>query len=80
MGTEYAALTATIRELVKVMREGGIGQLEVARGDLRIALSAYQAAAPAEVAAPVAAPTTVAGAPEAAAAAAAPGCGLTSPM
>lgn len=37
---EYADLTATIRELVKVMREGSIGRLEVKRGDLEIELVA----------------------------------------
>lgn len=39
---DYAALTATVRELVKVMREGGIGRLEVKRGDLKIELSARE--------------------------------------
>ncbi len=34
----YDALTDAVRELVKVMRDGGIGQLEVRQGDLRIAL------------------------------------------
>ncbi len=34
----YDALTGAVRELVKVMRDGGIGQLDVRQGDLRIAL------------------------------------------
>ncbi|HET9016417.1 MAG TPA: acetyl-CoA carboxylase biotin carboxyl carrier protein [Thermomicrobiaceae bacterium] len=44
---EYAALTGAVRELVAVMRQGGIGQLEVCRGDLRISLSAASVAPPA---------------------------------
>ncbi|MBX5446130.1 MAG: acetyl-CoA carboxylase biotin carboxyl carrier protein [Sphaerobacter sp.] len=39
---DYAALTATVRELVKVMREGGIGRLEIKRGDLKIELAARE--------------------------------------
>ena len=56
---DYDALTATIRELVKVMREGGIGRLEIRRGDLEISLRSHEpagasAGAPAPVsAAPV---------------------------
>lgn len=34
----YEALTEAVRELVKVMRDGGIGHLEVRQGDLRISL------------------------------------------
>ncbi len=34
----YGELTNTVRELVKVMHDGGIGQLEVRQGDLRISL------------------------------------------
>lgn len=34
----YAGLTNAVRELVQVMRDGGIGQLEVRQGDLRISL------------------------------------------
>ena len=44
---EYSGLTGAVRELVKVMREGGISQLEVSRGDLRIALSVHASHAPA---------------------------------
>jgi acetyl-CoA carboxylase biotin carboxyl carrier protein len=36
----YGALTAAIRELIKVMHEGSIGRLEVEHGDLRISLTA----------------------------------------
>lgn len=39
---EYEALTSTVRELIKVMRDGGINRLDVRRGDLRISLSAQQ--------------------------------------
>ena len=39
---EYQALTAAIRELIKVMHEGDIGRLEVERGDLRISLTARE--------------------------------------
>lgn len=57
---DYAALTATVRELVKVMREGGIGRLEVRRGDLEIHLAvredgAVSAATPAPAPGPAAA-------------------------
>ena len=38
VATPYDALTNTVRELVKVMREGGIGHLDVRQGDLRISL------------------------------------------
>ncbi len=34
----YDDLTGAVRELVNVMRDGGIGQLEVRQGDLRISL------------------------------------------
>ncbi len=34
----YQALTDAVRDLVNVMRDGGIGQLEVRQGDLRISL------------------------------------------
>lgn len=34
----YRELTDAVRELVKVMRDGGLGQLEVRQGDLRISL------------------------------------------
>ncbi len=34
----YGELTNAVRDLVKVMREGGIGHLEVRQGDLRISL------------------------------------------
>lgn len=54
---DYAALTATVRELVQVMRDGGIEQLEVVRGDLKISLSARQSGSVAhDVAAPVIVP------------------------
>jgi acetyl-CoA carboxylase biotin carboxyl carrier protein len=43
-GDNYAALTDTVRELVKVMRDGGIGKLDVRRGDLRISLETLPAA------------------------------------
>ena len=35
---DYAELTETVRQLVQVMRDGGIGQLDVRQGDLRISL------------------------------------------
>ena len=44
---EYTALTGAVRELIKVMREGGISQLDVSRGDLRISLSAHASLTPA---------------------------------
>jgi acetyl-CoA carboxylase biotin carboxyl carrier protein len=34
----YGPLTDAVRDLVKVMRDGGIGQLDVRQGDLRISL------------------------------------------
>ena len=46
---DYTGLTGAVRELVTIMREGGISQLDVSRGDLRISLSAH--AAPASAAA-----------------------------
>lgn len=44
--TDYAGLTGAVRELVKVMREGGISQLEIEQGDLKIALRAHDSGAP----------------------------------
>jgi acetyl-CoA carboxylase biotin carboxyl carrier protein len=35
---DYAELTDAVRQLVQVMRDGGIGQLDVRQGDLRISL------------------------------------------
>ena len=35
---DYAELTEAVRQLVQVMRDGGIGQLDVRQGDLRISL------------------------------------------
>lgn len=44
---DYAALTGAVRQLIQVMREGGIGELKVQQGDLSISLSTRAAAAPA---------------------------------
>ncbi len=41
-GRRYGDLTGAVRELVNVMRDGGIGQLEVRQGDLRISLKSAQ--------------------------------------
>jgi acetyl-CoA carboxylase biotin carboxyl carrier protein len=38
----YADLTETVRQLVQLMRDGGIGQLDVRQGDLRISLKSTQ--------------------------------------
>jgi len=64
---DYAALTRTVRELVEVMRAAGLQRLEVAQGDLRIALeSATVAVAPATLPAQVGvAPAPVGQAPAA---------------
>jgi acetyl-CoA carboxylase biotin carboxyl carrier protein len=35
---DYTELTEAVRQLVQVMRDGGIGQLDVRQGDLRISL------------------------------------------
>jgi acetyl-CoA carboxylase biotin carboxyl carrier protein len=55
----YADLTDAVRQLVQLMRDGGIGQLDVRQGDLRISLKSAHAidvervaAEPAVVAAP----------------------------
>lgn len=55
----YADLTDAVRQLVQLMRDGGIGQLDVRQGDLRISLKSAQvmevervAAEPAVIAAP----------------------------
>jgi acetyl-CoA carboxylase biotin carboxyl carrier protein len=57
--TAYADLTEAVRQLVQLMRDGGIGQLDVRQGDLRISLKSTQivdveqvAAEPAVIAAP----------------------------
>jgi acetyl-CoA carboxylase biotin carboxyl carrier protein len=41
--TAYADLTDAVRQLVQLMRDGGIGQLDVRQGDLRISLKSAQA-------------------------------------
>jgi acetyl-CoA carboxylase biotin carboxyl carrier protein len=38
----YADLTEAVRQLVQLMRDGGIGQLDVRQGDLRISLKSTQ--------------------------------------
>jgi len=55
----YADLTEAVRQLVQLMRDGGIGQLDVRQGDLRISLKSTQmldvervATEPAVIAAP----------------------------
>ncbi|GBD16898.1 Biotin carboxyl carrier protein of acetyl-CoA carboxylase [bacterium HR26] len=50
--SDYAALTQAVRELVEVMQQAGLLRLEVVHGELRIALEAGAAPAPARVAAP----------------------------
>jgi acetyl-CoA carboxylase biotin carboxyl carrier protein len=53
----YAELTDAVRQLVQVMRDGGIGQLDVRQGDLRISLKSahvmeyeHSAAEPSQIA------------------------------
>lgn len=41
--TAYADLTEAVRQLVHLMRDGGIGQLDVRQGDLRISLKSARA-------------------------------------
>jgi len=41
--TAFADLTETVRQLVQLMRDGGIGQLDVRQGDLRISLKSANA-------------------------------------
>lgn len=50
--SDYAALTQAVRELVQVMQQAGLLRLEVVHGELRIALEAGAAPAPAGIAAP----------------------------
>lgn len=66
---EYQTLTAAIRDLIKVMHEGDIGQLEVERGDLRISLTARELLAqPTNGVQPLTLPAITAGTPPAPAA------------
>jgi acetyl-CoA carboxylase biotin carboxyl carrier protein len=76
----YADLTEAVRQLIQLMRDGGIGQLDVRQGDLRISLKSTRladvervATEPAVVAAPAA--TSAIAEPEEAA-----GHVITSPM
>lgn len=39
----YADLTSAVRQLVQLMRDGGIGELDVRQGDLRISLKSAHA-------------------------------------
>ncbi len=58
----YDNLTEAVRELVNVMRDGGIGQLEVRQGDLRISLKSSHFM---ETERPHHAPAPIGGRPEA---------------
>lgn len=41
---EYAALTETVEELIRLMREGNVKRLDVKRGDLEISIASREAA------------------------------------
>jgi acetyl-CoA carboxylase biotin carboxyl carrier protein len=76
---ELADLTDTVRELVRIMRDGGIERLNVSRGDLRIQLSARPDGSSPSAATPAPAPVVLDG-PTASAAASSDSYLITAPM
>lgn len=50
--SEYAALTETVQELIRLMREGNVKRLDVKRGDLEISIASREVAISSTPAAP----------------------------